>query len=844
VFKTSWARYALGLAAVLAVLALIPVGLAQTRRPAASPMDAAMRAYIEGRYDEVASLTDKLNAQDPAVAALRARADIERGRYQQAEAALRPIAGRAPTSDAALALGMLMKMLGRPDADQILTRVANADARDPASMARSARAFRARGQGQDFLDANELYREAVKAAPHDVAINTAWGDLFLQRGQNNDALTSYKEVLADDPKWEPAIIGSARAIIDEDPPAAQKLAQQALQINPSDVDAYVFVAGAQAVDADHRADARKMLQKALDVNPSSLGAHALLGAIAYVEDKKDEFQAQADTVFAIAPHYGEFYRVAASLTSRNYRFEEAAALARQGLAIDPDNADTLAELGLDLLRTGDEDGARKALDTSWNLDHSSVVTKNLLDMMDRLDKFVTVHDGDVTLRINRDEAPVMQDEAVALAHRALEALSKRYDFTPKGPFLVEIFSEHPDFAVRTAGLPGMFGALGACFGRVVTMESPHAESTFNFQWQAVLWHELAHVITLQMSEQRIPRWLTEGISVYEQRIARPEWARAQDLDFAGFMAEKGAIKLTELNDAFQNPELISIAYFEGSLLVDHIVQTFGDEGLHKLVRAYARGVDTNAALKSELNTSFAEMQTGFDAYLERRFGAASRALAPPKEKVAILDMELPELKKYAESHEGAFAPQMVLAAKLHSAGNVDEAMQVYEKAAALMPMAIGPESPHAKMADIAVEQKNRPRAIAELRTLLTVDLDNLKAARQLASLMKDENITDPAALRPVYERIVALDPFEGEPHTMLGRMAIARNDAEAASQEFKIVLALKPVDLAGAHTDYADALLRSGKRPEARKETLAALEIAPSYERAQDLLLRLTENRH
>ena len=187
---------------------------------------------------------------------------------------------------------------------------------------------------------------------------------------------------------------------------------------------------------------------------------------------------------------------------------------------------------------------------------------------------------------------------------------------------------------------------------------------------------------------------------------------------------------------------------------------------------------------------------------------------------------------------------MVLAAKLREAGDLDQAMQVYAKAAALMPMAIGAESPHAKMAEIAVEQKNRPRAIAELRTLLTVDLDNLKAARQLASLMKDENITNPAELRPVYERIVALDPFEGEPHTMLGRMAIASNDPAAASQEFKIVLALKPVDLAGAHTDYADALLRSGKPAEARKETLAALEIAPSYERAQDLLLRLTESRH
>ena len=66
-------------------------------------------------------------------------------------------------------------------------------------------------------------------------------------------------------------------------------------------------------------------------------------------------------------------------------------------------------------------------------------------------------------------------------------------------------SKHDDFAVRTAGLPGLIGALGVCFGRVVTMDSPHARPG-DFQWEATLWHELTHVITLQMSNSRVPRW--------------------------------------------------------------------------------------------------------------------------------------------------------------------------------------------------------------------------------------------------------------------------------------------------------------------------------------------------
>jgi len=449
--------------------------------------------------------------------------------------------------------------------------------------------------------------------------------------------------------------------------------------------------------------------------------------------------------------------------------------------------------------------------------------------------------------MTKEEAPVLKPFAVPLAHRALETMAARYDFTPKGPILIEVFPKHDDFAVRNVGLPGMIGALGACFGRVVTMQSPRAQPALNFQWEATLWHELAHVITLQMSDQRIPRWLTEGISVHEQKVGKAEWARAQDMDFAAMMSQDQVIKLKDLNDAFQNPELISIAYFEGSILVDYIVQTYGDAGLQKLVKAYATGVDTDAALKSELDTSFAQMQPGFDAYLDQRFGAAARALAPPAQKsdaAGLLEMKVPELKAYVASHDASFPPHMMLASAMQKDGDLDGAMREYERAAALVPIAIGEDSPHAKMAEVALAKKDRPRAISELKTLLTVDLDNLKAAQQLASLMKEQGITDPAQLRPVYERIAAIDPFEGEPHTMLGRFAIAQNQPDVAAREFKVVLAGKPVDLAGAHTDLADALFRAGKLPEARKETLAALEIAPSYERAQDLLLRLSGNRH
>ncbi len=834
-------RKAFGLAVALVfVAAIISVAVAQSRR-APTGIQLLARALNEGRYDEVAGLAEKLDQQDPAVVALVARAAIARGRYQQAEASLRPLAQRAPTSDAALELGLLLKMLGRPEAGPVLARVASsADAAtDPAGLARGARALRALGK---FREANQAFRDAASAAPRDPAINTGWGELFLEKYNRAEALKSFQAALKDDPKWVPALMGSALALADEDPPQAVAIAKHVLEINASEVGAHLLLAQ-QAADAGHRDEARQSLQKALDINPSSLDARALLGALAYVEDKQPEFEAEVGKALAIAATYGEAYRVAGELAAHNYRFDEAVVLTRRGLALDPNNPRILADLGTHLLRTGDEPGARTVLDQSFKLDPYDVVTFNLLQMMDTLDKFVTVRDGDLIFRMHKDEAPVLGDYAVALAHQALDTLAKRYMFTPRGPILIEIFPKHDDFAVRNVGLPGMIGALGACFGRVVTMDSPHAVPPGQFQWEATLWHELAHVITIQMSNQRVPRWLTEGISVYEEKLQRPEWARGMDVAFAGMLNRGEALKLRDLNAAFTDPRTISLAYYQASLLVDHLVEIYGDAGLHKLLRAYGQGLDTEAALKLALDTDFDRLQSGFDRAMDRTFGKLRAALQLPKESKELPNMPLEALRTVADEYGGSYPVQLTYATALRKVGQVDEALRVFEHAAELIPIATGADSANAQIADIALQKKDTTRAIAALQALVNADFDNVELARKLVALMRESGVSDPARLRPVYERITAIDPFDADAHARLGRLAMQGNRPDAAVREFRAVVALGPVDRAAAYTDLAESYFTSGKRADARKQILAALEIAPSYERAQTLLLQLSEAR-
>src|SRR5690606_16602710 len=98
---------------------------------------------------------------------------------------------------------------------------------------------------------------------------------------------------------------------------------------------------------------------------------------------------------------------------------------------------------------------------------------------------------------------------------------RKYEFEPDKPISVEIFADLESFSVRSVGLPAI-SPQGICFGKVITARSP-SEGTFN--WAQTVWHELAHVFHIQLSDSRVPRWFTEGLAEYETIVARKEWKR-------------------------------------------------------------------------------------------------------------------------------------------------------------------------------------------------------------------------------------------------------------------------------------------------------------------------------
>ena len=828
----------LRLIAVCVVAALTAAAQAQTQTPASAqtpasqtPAPFAWRTLLAHGDLAAVEAFAAANPSHPDVAPALAMIARRRGDDAAALDRLTKAAAAGDNIDAALELGLLLHDLGKVDeARAALGPVSNALGPNDSGLA-YARIGRAIAVVGDPRQANLLFRAAASRAPDDPLIYAWWGDLFLARHQEDEAARAYRDAIERDASWAPAYLGLARSLGEEDPEAASAALAKAVAIDPQLVDAHLEIVD-RALDADRPKEAAAALDKAIASGGERYDVQARRAVVALLEGRQADFEAIAAALSARRARSGEVYRVAAAAVARQYRFDEAVALGRKAVAANEGDVKAWAELGLHLSRAGEQAEAYEALTRAFRADPYDPVTYNLLNMLETLGSFATINHDVATIRIHTSEQPLLEPYVKELVTNALDSFEKRYGFRPKAPLHVQLFHQHDDFAVRTAALPGILtNALGVCFGRVVAMVSPRARKPGSFSWQETLWHELAHVITLQLSNQRVPRWLTEGISVYEERRARAGWGREGDLPFAQALAAGKALRLTDLEAGFMRSDTIGLAYYQASLLVEHIERNEGLEAITRLLKAYGEGLSTDAALKRELKMDMAALDKRFFDDINARYATLAKALAPPavvgagNAGTVRLSMGDTTLAGLLAQGDAAMADN-----------NTEAARSAWERAAQLVPHASGDASPHMRLANLAMKEGDRARVRAALRAALDADYSNLEIARRLAAIADEDKDTE--ASRAAWSRIIEIDPFDPAAHSHEGRAAMAAGKFDVAEREFRAALAAGAVNLPDSHTDLGEALFELGKKDEARRHAVRALENAPTFERAQMLLLK------
>ncbi len=702
-----------------------------------------------------------------------------------------------------------------------------------------------------FHDANNLFREAARLDPENVEILQLWGDLFREKYNIAEAQRSYGDILKQNENYVPALVGMA---IIEGGQAAHALLDSALEVNPRSEPALVARA-ALFIEDERYSDAAHILERALQINPESIEAMAMRAAIAFLKDDNQTFEGLEKQAAELSPGNGEFYTRIAEICGRSYRFDKAVEMARKAVVLNDRLWSGHTTLGMNLLRQGDEIKALYHLEEGFRGDPFNVRTMNLLQVLEVLDGYETRTTEHFIVRLHPSEANVLWPYLKPLLEESWKTLTAKYDFIPQGPILIELFSEYEDFAVRTSGLPNIGHLLGVCFGSVITLGSPKGHTppgTIN--WQEVVWHEFTHVITLQMTQNNIPRWLSEGVSVFEEKNGRPEWGRHQEIKLIKAVQDNRIIGLSDLNGSFSRArslEDLDFAYYQSSLLVEFIVERYGFERLKTLILSFADQVDIGDVFLEVFTVPLAEVEGQFMSWVNNRvemldvdvdqgvsdihswFSAhsSSSPMASEEQKNALLEA----LFQLVTTSPRNFFAHFQLGLIFYADDNLVGALDHLTIASELLPEYSDTPNPRQILAAIYEELGDTQALTRELEALIRVKPYAYDACLKLARAAQSDGDYDRVA--DYLEKAIALNPYDQGVHRLLAAAAMEQLDYATAIREYAVLLALDDTDPALANTNLAEAFLLHGQKAEAKRYALAALEIAPMFERAQDILL-------
>lgn len=681
----------------------------------------------------------------------------------------------------------------------------------------------------DVRRANNLFATAVSQNPDEPHTKTRWGYLYLKTYQDQEAANLFREARQIDFDYQPARIGLAAAVTSQFRGDVQNEVLDVLEDNAMNTRALLILAKL-ALEKKDTEGARPYLDWALeyldeDFPPTEI--FAMYAAADYIDGIEDS--PWIERALEYNPHFGDMFVTLAYFTELSFQYRQAVAFLERGVEVEPRNWEARSALGVNLTRINRINEAGPHLEASYAGDPFNIETVNMLRLMDTFDEYIlledsldievdgNIHNVQIQLRLRQDEIAILETYALELLRKAIPIYAERYEFVPQEPIVIEIYPNHDDFAVRTVGTPGV-GLLGVAFGYLFAMDSPTGRASGDFHWGTVLWHELAHVFTLEASSNRTSRWFSEGLSVFEEWHTGPiKGIHMPHYVFEAIHNDR-LLPIANLDSGFIRPTYenqIMVSYMQAGLICTFIAEQWGDEALAAMLRAFkeqmltAEVVETvldirPAAFDRQFNTwleeSFASLLGNYErwAELQQSIGSAMRE----QNWQAVLALTDSSLAIYDGDTEpnSAWAARIAAVGELNDEGAELNALQGYFERGGFAP--------------------NHLNRLAQLQA----ERGDLEAAQETWRALR--------FVAPQFESL----------HRSLAENYLELDNPEAALDEWQILLAMDTHDKASVHLGMARSYMALDENESARRQVLLALEIAPFFREAQQLLFQLTQS--
>ncbi|HEY4381622.1 MAG TPA: tetratricopeptide repeat protein [Acidobacteriaceae bacterium] len=684
------------------------------------------------------------------------------------------------------------------------------------SLARSGDAYdRAEGYWglEDYEQAKKEFEVAIGEPNAPALWRVRYGMLFHERFNNKEAADLFNEALARDPMNARAYVGLAMLSADGFDEKATEYVAKAIELDPKLVEAHEVSANLLLEDKKQD-EAVKEAEKAIALSPDALDAMAVLAAADLLVDKNADADGWLKKIAAVNPGYGEGYAIVARHLVLNYRYPEGVAYYRKAIEADPKLWSARSELGINLMRLGEEDEPRQQLEMSYTNGQTDAATANSLKLLDSYKNFVTTKDDATVLRMWKSESDLLEPYFSEQLHKVIATYSAKYKMKLTGPVQVEVYPNHEDFAVRTMGMPGL-GALGVTFGNVVAMDSPSGRKPGDFNWGATMWHEMSHVFILSATKFRVPRWFTEGLAVHEEGQADPKWANRLTPEVVIAIRDKKLLPVAEMDQGFmfpKYPDQVLVSYWQGGSICDYIAERWGNDALLGMVQSFAALKTTPEAIQANLHESPEQFDKDYMAWLDKNIGGTVK--------------NFDEWRKQLKALVG-------MSEKNDDDGVITSAAAVIK----LYPEYVEDANAYEILANAQLIKGNKQQAADALKLYELLGGEDPKTLQKLASLEID--LGHPKDAAETLDQLNFIYPEDEDMHRKLGALWLAQGNNAGAVREYSAVLAMKPLDVASAKFDVARAYLAAGDKAKAEENVLGSLEAAPGFKPAQKLLLEI-----
>jgi Tfp pilus assembly protein PilF len=663
-------------------------------------------------------------------------------------------------------------------------------------------------------DANDAYNLAEQALGYDLELLLARARLFLANYDPGHAEEVVQDILDHAPNQPDALVTLAEVRLDQalDFGAAKELAQRALKVNPAHARAHFVLAGVALRDMQLER-VFELTSQGLQLSPGNLELASMRAAAQFLGDDDAGFEQTQSEVFARNGQYSQFYDIVSEYAEWEHRYQKVVEMMRQAVAIDPDDAKAHAQLGLNLIRAGDEQSGVESLRRAFAKDPFNVRVHNTLHLYEEIipSDYESESHGKFEFRFSKVEQPVLSREVPKLIERAWGKMVQYYGFEPQTPVGIELYYDRKHFAVRTSGLP-QIAIQGVCFGRTLASMSPQNEQ---FNLGMTLWHELAHVFHIQLSHSHVPRWFTEGLAEYETLVERPEWKRERDADLFVAFHEHRLPKIAAMNEAFTHADNladVTVAYYASTQIVTMLAEQFGRPKLRDMLVAWGRGERHEQVFQGVLGVSSAQLDERFEAFLDKRLARFRGQYQPPSTAGSAEASQKPV-------HEQPTDPKGLtrLAWRQLQEGDFDAAKATLDRALELEPA--NPDALWVK-ANLALHDKDPASALFSAQQLVETGHDGFEVQALIARAADPD--TQGAVFDAALERAHELDPERAEPLYALLQRATARKDSSA---ELRWLMALAPlVEHDGdVQRRLSELLLESGELEPARVAAQSAV---------------------